>query len=138
MADLIRRVDYFYAIVPDKPGEAARILTALRQAGVNLTGFSGFPHGARRSQLDFIPEDTAAFVRAAKQLRLKVSKKKTGFLIQGEDRPGAVAKLAEKLAGGGINITAVDAVCAGGGRYGALLWVKSPDLRRAAKLLSGS
>jgi len=138
MPDLIRRVDYFYAIVPDKPGEAARILNALRQAGVNLMGFSGFPHGARRSQLDFVPERPGDFTRAAKKLGLKLSSKKTGFLIQGDDRPGAVARLADKLAGGGINITAVDAVCAGAGRYGALLWVKAPDLRRAARLLGAS
>jgi len=135
MPDTVRRVEYFYAIVPDKPGEAARILTTLSRAGVNLTGFSGFPHGARRSQLDFIPEDPAAFTRAAKQAGLKLSKKKVGFLIQGDDHSGAVAEVAAKLAGGGINVTAVDAVCAGAGRYGALLWVKSPDLRRAAKLL---
>lgn len=135
MPDTVRRVEYFYAIVSDKPGEAARILTALSRAGVNLTGFSGFPHGARRSQLDFIPEDPAAFTRAAKQAGLKLSKKKVGFLIQGDDHSGAVADVASKLAGAGINVTAVDAVCAGAGRYGALLWVKSPDLRRAAKLL---
>jgi hypothetical protein len=135
MPDTVRRVEYFYAIVSDKPGEAARILTTLSRAGVNLTGFSGFPHGARRSQLDFIPEDPAAFTRAAKQAGLKLSKKKVGFLIQGDDHSGAMADVAAKLAGGGINVTAVDAVCAGAGRYGALLWVKAPDLRRAAKLL---
>ena len=138
MPDTIRRVDYYYAIVPDKPGEAARILSSFQQAGVNLLGFSGFPLGARRSQLDFIPEDPGAFARAAKTARLKLSKKKTGFLIQGNDRPGAVATVAAKLAGAGINITAVDAICAGAGRYGALLWVKVPDLRRAARLLGAA
>ena len=29
----IRRADYYYAIVPDKPGEGARVLSALQQAG---------------------------------------------------------------------------------------------------------
>lgn len=135
MPDTVRRVEYFYAIVSDKPGEAARILATLSRAGVNLTGFSGFPHGSRRSQLDFIPEDSVAFRQAAKQAGLKLSKKKVGFLIQGSDHSGAVADVAAKLAGAGINITAVDAVCAGAGRYGALLWVKATDLRRAAKLL---
>ena len=59
---------------------------------------SAFPHGARRSQLDLIPEDGGAFAKAAKAAGLKLSKKKSGFLIQGEDRPGAVAEVAEKLA----------------------------------------
>ena len=138
MADTIRKVDYYYTMVSDRSGEAAQILGALRDAGVNLMGFSGFPRGVRRAQLDFIPESPAAFVRAARKARLKLSGKKTGFLIQGEDRPGAVAEIAGKLSGAGINITAVEALCAGAGRYGALLWVKQPDVRRAAKALGAS
>ena len=135
MADKIRRIDYYYATVPDKPGEAAHVLTALRQGGINLLGVSAFPHGARRSQLDLIPEDSAAFAKAAKKASLSLSNKKSGFLIQGEDRPGAIAEVLSRLAQAGINVTSVQAACAGGGRYGALLWVKPPDLRKAAKAL---
>ncbi len=36
MAETVRMVDYFYIETPDKPGEAARVLSALRNAGVNL------------------------------------------------------------------------------------------------------
>ena len=135
MADNIRRIDYYYATVPDKPGEAARILTALQQAGVNLLGVSAFPHGARRSQLDLIPEDATAFAKAAKKAGLTLSSKKSGFLIQGEDRTGAVAEVLSGLGEAGINVTSVQAACAGAGRYGALLWVKPPDFRKAAKVL---
>ena len=135
MAEEIRRVDYYYATVPDKAGEAARVLAALRQAGVNLLAFSGFPAGARKAQLDFIAEDTAVLVKAARSAGIKLSKKKSGFLIQGDDRPGAVADVAGKLAQSGINVTALQAVCAGMGRYGGILWVKPPDLRKAAKVL---
>jgi hypothetical protein len=138
MPDSIRRVDYYYAMAPDKPGEAARILGALSDAGVNLLAFTGFPHGGRRAQLDFMPENAAAFLRAARKAGLKLSARKTGFLIHGNDRPGALAAIVRKLGAAGINVTAVDAVCAGGGRYGALLWVKQPDLRRAAKVLGAS
>jgi hypothetical protein len=38
MPDEIKRIDYYYASVPDKPGEGAPILAALRDAGVNLIG----------------------------------------------------------------------------------------------------
>ena len=135
MAETISRVDYFYIETPDKPGEAARALSTLKDAGINLLAFTGFPKG-RRSQLDFIPADPAAFVKVAKKAGWKPSAKKSGFLIQGEDRPGAVADILAKLADAKINVTAVDAACAGADRYGAILWVKPPDLRRAAKALS--
>ena len=45
MSDSIQVVDYFYTQAPDKPGEGCRALEALKNAGVNLLAFSGFPAG---------------------------------------------------------------------------------------------
>lgn len=132
MAETIRSVDYYYIETPDKPGEAARVLSQLREAGVNLLVFSGFPKG-RRAQLDFVPADPAAFKAVAKQGRWKLTGPKKGFLIQGDDRVGAVADLLQRLADARVNVTATDAVCAGADRYGVILWVKPRDVKRAAK-----
>jgi hypothetical protein len=134
MAEMIKKVSYFAMDVADKPGEAARALMALSRAGINLLAFSGFPRG-RRSQLDFIPEDAVLFRKVMTQAKLKVRAKKTVFLVQGGDRPGAVADVLQKLADAKINVTAVDAVSAGGGRYGAILWVKPQSVNKAAKAL---
>ena len=137
MADEIRRVDYFYVQVPHKPGEGARALGTLRDAGVNLLAFSGFPEG-RGAQMDFVPEDSAAFRGAAKKAKWKVTGPKKAFLLGGDDRPGVVADVMQKLADAKINVTAIDAACAGGGRYGAILWVAPRDVARAAKVLGAS
>jgi hypothetical protein len=134
MAETISRVDYYYIMTPNKPGEAVRALNALKDAGINLLAFTGFPKG-QRAQLDFVPADPAAFVKVAKKAGWKLSAKKSGFLIQGDDRPGALADVMSRLADAKINVTAVDAVCAGADRYGAILWVKPRDLKRAAKAL---
>lgn len=134
MTETIRKVDYFYIEAPNKPGEGARALVAFSNVGVNLLAFSGFPLG-RRAQMDFIPEDTAAFKIAARKSGLKLSLKKTGFLVQGEDRPGVIAGIMSSLAVAGVNVTAIDAIAAGEGRYGAIFWVKPPDIRKAAKAL---
>ena len=133
MADTIKRVEYFYAQVPNKTGEGARILSALKDAGINLLVFSGFPEG-RGSQLDFVPSDAQAFRAVAKKNKLKLTGPKRAFLIEGDDRIGAIADVHEKLAAAKINVTAIDAVCAGG-RYGAILWVAPRDVGRAAKAL---
>ena len=135
MPDTIQVVDYFYTQSPDKPGEACRALAALQAAGINLLAFSGFPSG-RKSQLDFVPVDSKAFVAAAKKAKLKLSRRKSGFLIQGDDRVGAVCGHLAKLAAAKVNVTAIDAVSAGIGLYyGAILWVKPKDQKRAAKAL---
>jgi hypothetical protein len=137
MAETVRLVDYFYVMAPDKPGEGGRALKTLKDAGVNLLAFSGFPQG-RRAQLDFIPADPAAFRQAAKRSKWKLVGPKRGFLVQGDDRVGAVADLLERLGAGKINVTAIDAVCVSEGRYGAILWVAPKDVKKAAALLGAS
>ena len=134
MSDKLRKVDYFYADIPNTPGQAAKIMAGLADAGVNLLAFSGFPDG-RRAQLDLVPDDSAKLKRAAKTMGLKLSAKKTGFLLTGDDRVGAVTALLGKLASAKINVTAIDAVSSGDGRFGAIFWVKSDNVAKAAKLL---
>jgi hypothetical protein len=135
--DTIRKVDYFAMDVPQKAGEGARVLTAMRDAGINLLAFTGFPRG-RRAQIDLIPEDPAAFRVAAKETGLRFRAKKTGFLVQGDDHPGAVADILGRLAEAKINVTALDAVCAGQGRYGAIFWVTPRDVNKTAKVLGAA
>jgi hypothetical protein len=134
MADAVRLVDYFYITLPNKPGEGARALDVLRAEGVNLLAFSAFPEG-RKSQADFVPEDSAAFRRAAKKAKWKVAGPRKVFLVQGDDRVGAVADLVGVLAAAKINITALDAVSVHG-RYGAMFWVAPKDVKKATKVLS--
>jgi hypothetical protein len=134
MADEIQRIQYFYTEVADKPGEGTRVLAALKEAGVDLKAFVGFPKG-RRAQLDFVPADQAAFKDSAKKAKIKLVGPKTCFLIQGDDRTGAVADIESKLSEAKINVTALQAIAAGIGRYGAILWVKPRDVNKAAKVL---
>jgi hypothetical protein len=134
MAETVRQVDYFYMEVANKIGEGAKVLQALREAAVNLVAFSGFPAG-RRAQLDFFPADPAAFKAVAKANRWKLVGPKRGFLIQGDDRVGAVADLIGKLAAANINVIAIDAVSVDE-RYGALCWVAPRDVKKAATLLN--
>jgi len=133
MAETVRTADYFYVMVPDKPGEGARVLGELRSAGVNLVAYSGFPSG-RGAQLDVVPTDPAAFKTVARQKKWKVKGPKRAFLIEGDDRVGACADVLGRLAAAKINVTAMDAL-AGGGRYAAILWVKPRDVKKTASVL---
>ena len=44
-------------------------------------------------------------------------------MVQGEDRPGALADSLKHLAEHGINVTGIDGLSAGEGRWGAILRV---------------
>lgn len=137
MAETIRMVDYFYVMTGDKPGEGARILSHLRDAGVNLLAVHAFP-SARRTQVDLVPSSADALRAAARAAKWKLVGPKKAFLIDGDDRTGALVDIMRRLAAAKVNVTATSASAAGMGRFGALLWVKSRDVKRAAAALGAA
>jgi hypothetical protein len=137
MKDIVKKLGYFSMDVPNRSGEGASILDTLAGAGVNLLAFSGFPSG-RKAQLDFITDKPVLFKKVVRAAKIKVRPQKSCFLIQGGDRRGVVADLLKKLAEKKINVTAIDAVVAGAGRYAAILWVLPRDVNKTAKALGAS
>ncbi len=135
MADTVRTVEYYYVTTPDAPGEGQKILSALEESGVNLLAFLGFPAGGGESQLDLVPEDAQSLKDAAEQAGVTLSEAKRAFLIQGDDRVGAVADTMAKLAEANVNLTATAATAAGSGRFGMIVWVPPGDYERAAEAL---
>ena len=134
MADAIRKVEYFSILVPNAPAKAFGVLSTLVSAGINLLACNGTPRG-RRAQIDVVPDDTRKFKSAVRKAGLRFTPEKSGFMIQGRDRPGALTEHLKKLADQGINVTGIDALSAGDGRWGAILWVEDDTVRRAATAL---
>ncbi|MGH8727999.1 MAG: hypothetical protein ACREV9_07545 [Burkholderiales bacterium] len=137
MTDKVRKVSYFSIQKPDQPGQGAHLLKALKDSGVNLLAFTAFPSG-RQAQMDLVPEDTEALRAAAKKMGLSLSEQRNGFLVQGKDRVGAITEMTQKLADAGINITALDAIAAGEGRFGAIFWIGASDVHKAAQVLGAT
>jgi len=133
MADLIRTAQYYKVQIADKPGTLAGALAPLREAGVNLLAVHAFPR-SRRTQVDVVPEDVTAFKDVAKAHKIKIQGPKMCLLMEGDDRPGALEDLVDRLGSAKINMIAVTGLAAGQGRYGAILWVKPGDVKKAAKV----
>ncbi len=135
MADRVRKINYCYAKVSARAGQGAAMLSKLRDAGVDLLAFTGFPIGGGKAQLDFVSADMAGVRRVARKEGLRLSKTKKAFLVQGSDEVGACHRQLKKLADKRINVTAVDALAAGRKRYAMILWVKPKDYARASRAL---
>ena len=129
-----KQVRYVALKVPSRAGQGAAVLGAVADAGIDLQAFTGFPERGG-AQIDLVTADLAKLRKLAKAEGWRLSPEKRGFLIQGRDRVGAVHRELRKLAKAGINVTAVDAVSAGRGRFGMILWVKPRDHARAKRAL---
>lgn len=135
MADRVRKVRYCNVTVPNRAGQGAKFLGALKDGGVNMLAYTGFPVKGGKAKLDLVVENTASLRRLAKKKGWRLSNPKRAFLVQGNDEVGAVYRHTQRLADHKINIVAADAVSAGKGRYGMILWVNDKDYNRAVKAL---
>jgi len=135
MAESIREFYYHYVILDDGPGNLTGVLQNLCERGIRLLAFSCFPYGKGKMQLDLIPQDPAILVRVLEEMGLGVSARKAGFLVRSDEGPCAIRDVLTQLEQARIRIIAVQAVAAGLGRSGALLWVKAEDVERAARVL---
>lgn len=134
MADQVRRVDYYYVEVPDKPGEGARVLAALKEAGINLLNFTAFPGAGGKAQIDLVSESSDALAKAAKNAGFTLSARKQAFFVQGQNRAGAAGETLKKLSDAKINVRAANG-SAGQGGFGMIVWVAPSDFAAAAKAL---
>ena len=135
MAETIRVVEYYYATVDQRVGEARRLLEHLSERGVNLLAFTAFPLGADQTQLDFFPDNPEQLKQAAADAGIPLFGPKKAFLVQGEDRVGALHEHHLRLANAGIDIHASNGVCGGSGKYGYVIWVKPQDFEAAVQAL---
>lgn len=138
MLESVKNVDYYYTIVADRPGEARKLLEFLSERTVNLLALTAFPIGEGKSQIDLIPDDPEVLKAAAADANISLVGPKKAFLLQGEDRIGALYDVHLKLSNAGINIYACNGVVDGKGRFGYVIWVAPDDFDEASKVLRAS
>lgn len=138
MSVTVKEVEYFYSLVADKPGEGRKLLEFLSEKRVNLLALTAFPVGGDKSQIDFFPTDSELLKRVAKDANIELIGPKKAFLIQGDDRIGALYGFHLKLSNAGINIHASNGVVDGTGRFGYVIWVNPAEFEKASTALKSS
>jgi hypothetical protein len=131
----IRPVEYFHTMVRDTPGEAYRVLAALAASDVNLLAFTAVPTGPVHAQLTLFPEEPGRLLRAAERLGLTLIGPEHAFLVQGDDRLGALAEIHRTLFDAHVNVAAATGVTDARGGFGYLIYVRHEDCARAAQVL---
>ena len=94
-----------YALrLADQPGTVAEVAETLGRAGINLLGFCGTSEqgeGVAHVAVD----DREGTHRALEDAGVRVTNSQQVILVDIEDEPGALGRLARKIADAGINMT---------------------------------
>lgn len=117
----------------DRPGSLAAAAQALADGGVNLWGTSGMTGGGKGT-VGFVvkDKDAAKARRALKKAGLRATERKA-IEVRVADKPGALAKVAARLAKAKVNIASGYVLAPGRGNVTVAFGVK--DARKAEKAL---
>src|SRR5437867_7741359 len=114
-----------------KPGVLASISRALADARVNIVALSA-AESAGRGKIRMVVSDPGGAKRALKKVKYRVSEE-PAFAERVGNKPGALARVVEKLARGRINIRSAYATTTGSG--GATVVLTVSNAAKARKLI---
>ena len=115
----------------NKLGSLAKLTEALGAAGVNISTFSAAAGSGSNCRI--VVDDAAAARKAIEGAGLKVDGEREALVVDLEDKPGALGKVARKLANAQINIDA--AYVAGEGAGKKKVVVITADAEKAKGIL---
>lgn len=113
-----------------KPGVLANLAGILGKAGVNIEGVCAV-ETAGRGKIRLLVSDPARAEAALKAAKIRCGRE-DAISVTLENRPGALAEVAEKLARAKVNIKCAYASATGGGQAGVVLTVSNVPKALAA------
>jgi hypothetical protein len=128
-----KKIEVLTVKLDPKPGALAQVLSAFREAKVNLTASWAYQMGPTEAQAHFFTVDTDRAKQALTKLG-KTPKSEAAFWVEDTDKVGNYHGVLDKFAKAGVNIEASDAFGIGG-RFATVIFVAEGDVSKAAKAL---
>jgi hypothetical protein len=135
----VSHVDVWAATIRDRPGGLAEKLSALSKAKANLEFIIARRAPERREQgvVFLTPVKGGAQAKGARAAGFMKTDGLYSLRIEGRDKPGLGAKLAQKLAAARINLRGFSAAAVGKRFVGYLAFDTAAAAKKAAKVLKG-
>ena len=120
--------------VPNRVGQLAAISTALGDAGVNIATLAGSTLGGKGVvHIVVADKDAARARRALKKAKLRVAGDRKLIEVRLSDKPGTLARVANRLGKGRVNLDSAYMIATGKKSSTIAFGVK--DARKAKKAL---
>jgi hypothetical protein len=123
----------FAIMLPDRPGELAKMSASLKDAGIGLVGLWGYGGVNGKARFYCVPENAERFRDFVMKEGLEFAEGLTIYL-SGPDRGGALVETLDRIASAGVNLHAIQAVAVQGD-YGCFIWAEPKDWDIIARVL---
>ena len=121
----------FDVFVENKPGELARVTDTLARSAINIRGLATEKHGGR-PMVKIITDDELSTRKSLQRIGLEFQEFEV-VMLDLEDRPGEIDKIAKRAAKAGLNIESMFLI--GKKDSPAALAVMANDAKKAKEVL---
>jgi hypothetical protein len=135
MALDVKSVEYYNITVEGHIGEGSQLLSVFAGVGVDLLAFKAVPLDPMHTRFTLVPEDGSKMNVGAKKAGLNLDGPHAALLVQGDEKPGALAGIYETLAQVDIPVSESSGIAHINGGYGVVLYIKPEDNERAMAAL---
>ncbi len=135
MSYRIKKIEYYNLKVQDQPGEAYKLLSELKNLGINMAAFAAIPLSSDNTQLTVFPDDSYKLMKEVKLAGQRPDGPHKALLIQGDDELGALTDVHMKLYKSGVNISAAHGVTDGADKFGYVIYLRADEFEKAVKAL---
>ncbi|MCX7011427.1 MAG: hypothetical protein NTW86_02465 [Candidatus Sumerlaeota bacterium] len=131
---MAQRISILRIELPDIPGALVDLLSKAASHAIDIQCLCATGEHGAQGTMYFWPKDIGKARSLAMQGGIAIQEF-AGFLLEGEDRPGAGARALAPFSQAGINLVACCAMASKGGAFQLLAVVKPADAEKAAKAL---
>ena len=133
----VKRVEYYTTTIEEHVGDASRLLARIAGAGVDFFAFRAVRAGPGQVQFSLMATDPQQMTDAAERSGLELDGPSPALLVRGDEVPGALAAIYERLARAGVEVRESSGIAHIKGGYGVLLYLASEDREKAVAALEG-
>lgn len=135
MAFNIIQVEYYNTIINNHIVNASELISKIVENGVDFYAFNAIPLNHDRTRFTFFAKDSSKMIDRSKKSGLRLDGPYFALLIKGDEKPGALADIYQKLAKEGIQVDQACGIADVNSGYGVILYLKQEDCSKAINAL---
>ena len=135
MAFDVERIDYYTMTVAEQVGDGSRLLSVFAGVGVDLLAFKAVSLAPGGARFTLFPRDGSKMTEGARKAGVELDGPRPALLVKGGEKPGAWARIYEKLSQAKVPVREASGLAHINGGYGVILYLEPEDCERAAAAL---
>jgi hypothetical protein len=131
----VLKAEYYNVIIKDELSAAKKMLSVISKVGISLLAYKSVALGQKMTKFTLFAKKNVEMYTEIKNEGLEIDGPFPGLFIQGDDVPGALADIFDKIEKANIIINESSGIADINNGYGVVLYLSKTDVEKAYAML---